>query len=139
MRLQYPLLRRKWGRMYIPPFCAPPFLRGKSALWSEPRVFLSVFLYRPATHFRQPQAQEAQNEVVILYHFPALRYWVSAEQKIKNISAVNNINVQAMTPGKAQFKISYTGNLDTLKAQFKAIGYNLDEADTHMILRNIGE
>jgi hypothetical protein len=83
--------------------------------------------------------QEIQNEVTILYHFPVLRYWIAAEQKIKNISAINNIQVQAMTPGKAQFKISYTGSLDTLQNQLKKIGYNLENAGTHMTLSDIGE
>lgn len=85
------------------------------------------------------RTQETQNEAVILYHFPALRYWISAEQKIKNISAISNIHVQAMTPGKAQFKISYTGSIDALKKQFKAIGYNIENTETHLILSDIGE
>lgn len=83
--------------------------------------------------------KETQNEVTILYHFPALRYWISAEQKIKQISNITNIHVQAMTPGKAQFKISYTGNLDALQNQLKKIGYNLENAGTHMTLSDIGE
>ena len=83
--------------------------------------------------------QETQNEVTVLYHFPALRYWISAEQKIKQVSNITNIQVQAMTPGKAQFKISYTGSLDALQKQLNNIGYNLENADTHMTLSDIGE
>lgn len=85
------------------------------------------------------QYQEKLNEVVILYHYPSLKYWISAEQKIKNITSISNIQVQAMAPGKAQFKISFSGSPKVLKEQLKAIGYNLENADTHMILHDIKE
>ena len=83
--------------------------------------------------------QVAQNELTVLYHFPNLRYWIIAEQKIKSINEITDIQVQAMTPGKAQFKITYTGNLNSLQNQLQKQGYNIQNNDTHMILSNIGE
>ena len=83
--------------------------------------------------------QIAQNEITVLYHFPTLKYWISAEQKIKNINTISNIHVQAMTPGKTQFKITYTGDLNSLKNQFKNLGYKLEDNKTHMIMSDIGE
>ena len=88
---------------------------------------------------KESQQPEKQNEIVILYHYPSLKYWISAEQKIKNITGISNIQVQAMTPGKTQFKIFYSGSPKSLKEQFKSIGYNLENADTHMVLSNIAE
>ena len=85
------------------------------------------------------QAKESVNEAVILYQFPALRYWISAEQKIKKISNIADIQVQAMTTGKTQFKISFNGSLETLQEQFKKLGYNLENAKTHLTLSDIGE
>lgn len=83
--------------------------------------------------------QESHNDIVVLYHFSNLKYWINAEQKIKNASNITNIQVQAMTPGKAQFKISYTGSLSALKDQMKSLGYNLSENDNHLVLSDIGE
>ena len=81
----------------------------------------------------------SQNEVTVLYHFPNLRYWIMAEQKLKNINNITDIQVQAMTPGKAQFKIIYTGSLDTIREQLKTLGYNFSNNDTYLILTDIGE
>ena len=83
--------------------------------------------------------QTSQNEITVLYHFPTLKYWISAEQKLKNINAISNIHVQAMTPGKAQLKITYSGELNSLKKQFQNLGYNLENNKTHMVMSDAGE
>ena len=83
--------------------------------------------------------QVAQNELTVLYHFPTLKYWISAEQKLKNINEITNIHVQAMTPGKAQFKITYTGDFNILKSQLKTLGYDIKNNETHIVMSDIGE
>ncbi len=83
--------------------------------------------------------QVTQNEATVLYHFPTLKYWISAEQKLKNINEITNIHVQAMTPGKAQFKITYTGDLNSLQSQLKNLGYDIKNNETHIIMSDIGE
>ena len=80
-----------------------------------------------------------QNEITVLYPFPALKYWINAEQKIKSISNITNMQVQAMTPGKAQFKLVFTGNLANIQKQLSALGYDLKDSGNHMVLSDIGE
>ena len=85
------------------------------------------------------QNEVAQNETTVLYKFPALKYWISAEQKIKSIGDITDMQVQAMTPGKAQFKIIFTGNLSNIKKQLSSLGYNLEDSGNYMVLSDIGE
>ncbi len=87
----------------------------------------------------QTSIQQQTADLTILYPFENLGQWITAEQKIKGLSHVSSMQVQAMAPKKAQFKISYTGNLDTLIHQFKAAGYDLSDGGNYMILSNIGE
>ncbi len=87
----------------------------------------------------QNTIEQQETELTILYPFASLGQWITAEQKIKGLSNVSSMQVQAMAPGKAQFKISYTGHFDTLERQFKAAGYILNDGGNYMILSNIGE
>lgn len=80
-----------------------------------------------------------QNEMTILYPFPSLGQWITAEQKIKALDEVSQMEVQAMAPGKAQFKIWYTGDLSSLQRQLKIKGYLLEDGGNYMILKNTGE
>ncbi|MBE6468073.1 MAG: DUF2066 domain-containing protein [Alphaproteobacteria bacterium] len=83
--------------------------------------------------------EEEQNEITVLYPFPALKYWITAEQKIKSITNITEMQVQAMTPGKAQFKIVFTGSLNNLQKLLSALGYELEDGGNHMVLSDIGE
>ncbi len=80
-----------------------------------------------------------EKEITILYPFASLGQWITAEQKIKEISEITNIQVQAMAQGKAQLKILYTGGLDAIIYQFKTKGYLLEDGGNYMILKNIEE
>lgn len=80
-----------------------------------------------------------ENEITILYPFPSLGQWITAEQKIKGLNEVTKMEVQAMAPGKAQFKIWYTGDIDTLQRQLQYKGYILNNSGNYMTLKNIGE
>ena len=81
----------------------------------------------------------SENELTILYPFSSLGQWITAEQKIKEISEITNIQIQAMAQGKAQLKILYTGSLETIMYQFKAKGYLLEDGGNYKILKNIEE
>ena len=84
------------------------------------------------------QAAE-ETELTVLYPFASLGQWITAEQKIKSIKEITDFQVQAMTPGKAQFKISYTGSLENITRLIKLQGYSLKNGGDYMILSNIGE
>ena len=75
----------------------------------------------------------------ILYPFASLGQWITAERKIKNLAEVTSMQIQAMSPGKSQFKLTYTGDNDNLLRLLRAQGYNLEDNGNYMILKDIGE
>lgn len=77
-----------------------------------------------------------ETELTVLYPFQSLSLWIAAEQKIKALDNVSALEVQAMAPGKAQFKIRYTGDFDTLQRHLKLKGYYLVDGGNYMILNN---
>ncbi len=80
-----------------------------------------------------------ENELTVLYPFSSLGRWIMAEQKIKRIPEITNMEVQAMAPGKAQFKILYTSSFENIQRSLHAQGYILENGGDYMILKNIGE
>lgn len=86
----------------------------------------------------ESSAQE-ENEITILYPFASLGQWITAERKIKNLAEVTSMQIQAMSPGKSQFKLTYTGDNDNLLRLLRAQGYNLEDNGNYMILKDIGE
>ena len=81
----------------------------------------------------------SSSEITILYLFETLGDWVTAEQKIKEIPIVSEMQVQAMAQGRAQFQLLYNGSEDILLRSLKAKGYELEEADQYKLLKKIGE
>ena len=79
------------------------------------------------------------NEITVLFPFNELGDWVAAEQKIKSIEAVSDLQVQAFSPGKAQFIVQYQGELDDLIRSFKSSGYDLEESGNYMVMSYIGD
>lgn len=79
------------------------------------------------------------NEITVLFPFNELGDWVAAEQKIKSLSEVSGLQVQAFSPGKAQFIVQYQGELDDLIRAFKSAGYDLEESGNYMVLSYIGD
>jgi hypothetical protein len=86
-----------------------------------------------------PENAIDESEMTVLYPFPTLGDWITAERKIKELSAVSELQVQAMAPHKAQFKILYHGSVDTLKRLITAQGYTLNDGGNYVILGNKGE
>ena len=79
------------------------------------------------------------SEITVLFPFADISDWIAAENKIKAVEQVNSIEVQALSPGKTQFKINYTGELDDLLNGVKSSGYLLEESGNYMILKYIGD
>ncbi len=80
-----------------------------------------------------------ENELTVLFPFNSLGDWITAEQKIKGLNEITNMQVQAMAPKKAQFKIWFTGDINTLQNLLKRQGYRLINNDNYMLLEKIGE
>ncbi|MBE6443142.1 MAG: hypothetical protein E7020_00545 [Alphaproteobacteria bacterium] len=80
-----------------------------------------------------------ENELIILYPFSSLGQWIKAEQKIKSIPEITSMEVQAMAPGKSQFKLSHTNSFENIQRSLRAQGYILENGGNYMILKNIGE
>ena len=60
------------------------------------------------------------NNINVIYMFDRLTNWVAVEKRIKTIAAVEDVKTIAMTPRKVQFKIEYSGALDSLEQTMKA-------------------
>lgn len=70
---------------------------------------------------------EIENKVVILFEYSQLSEWVRAENILKQINLINELEVQAIGNGKVQFKMSYVGALDKILQQLRANSYQLIE------------
>lgn len=55
------------------------------------------------------------DSITVLYKYDKLSSWLKNEEKISAITAVQNIEVNAIGNGKVQFKINFVGGLDTLR------------------------
>lgn len=79
------------------------------------------------------------DKITVLFPFNDLADWIAAEQKIKSLSEVSELQIQAFSPGKAQFIVFYQGDLDDLVSSFKAIGYDLEDSGNYMVLSYTGD
>ncbi len=82
---------------------------------------------------------QSSEEITVLFPFTELGDWVAAEQKIKSLNEVTDLQIQAFSPGKAQFVVHYNGNKDDLIHAIQAAGYNLEDSGNYMILNYIGD
>lgn len=98
-----------------------------------PLIEKNAFLQKDAP------AQPETAQVTVLYPFTDLSEWISAENSIKSQAMVLSMEVQAFSPGKTQFIINYTGEIDDLITALKSAGYLLEESGNYMILKYIGD
>lgn len=88
---------------------------------------------------RNASQTSVTGELTVLYPFRNLSQWINAEQQIKNLDNISALDVQAMAPGKVQFKLIFTGDSLNLRRRLETIGYRLEDGGNYMILQNIGE
>ncbi len=74
------------------------------------------------------------NNINVIYVFDRLANWVAAEKRIKTIAAVENVETIAMTPRKVQFKIEYSGGLESLEETMRAHNLALQKSGNIYIL-----
>lgn len=78
-------------------------------------------------------------QTTVLFPFDNLNDWVAAEGKIKSVPEVADIQVQAFSPGKAQFIIFYRGDIEDINIKLRADGYQLEDSGNYWILSYIGD
>lgn len=81
----------------------------------------------------------SSEEITVLFPFAELGDWVAAEQKIKSLAEVTDLQIQAFSPGKAQFIVHYRGDREDLMRSFKSAGYTLEDSGNYMILSYTGD
>ena len=74
------------------------------------------------------------NNINVIYVFDRLANWVAVEKRLKTIAAVENVKTIAMTPKKVQFKIEYSGALESLEQTMKMHNLVLSKHDNIYIL-----
>ncbi|MBP5399829.1 MAG: hypothetical protein J6Y53_05405 [Alphaproteobacteria bacterium] len=74
------------------------------------------------------------NEINVIYVFDKLANWVAVEKRIKTIAAVEDVKTIAMTPNKVQFKVEYSGGLESLEQTMSAHNLALQRNDNVYIL-----
>ncbi|MCQ2741371.1 MAG: hypothetical protein MJ210_04575, partial [Alphaproteobacteria bacterium] len=78
-----------------------------------------------------------EETISIFFPFSNLSEWVAAEQKIKTIKMISDLQVLAMMQGQIQIKISYSGDFKSLQKEFKQKGFNLSQnEDKNTLIQN---
>lgn len=90
-------------------------------------------------NLKQQSVQEdsAQADVVVIFDYGALREWVVAEAQLRDIPYVKNIQVQAMTGNRVQFKLTFVGSSDKLLYAVRSKSYNLIDNGRFFMLEKV--
>ena len=72
--------------------------------------------------------------ITVLYKFNTLGTWLKAEEKISAITAVENIQINAIGNGRIQFQIKYIGGIDTLRKALQSYHLLLTESGNYYTL-----
>lgn len=81
----------------------------------------------------------SEESITVFFNFSNLSEWISAEQQIKTIKMISDMQVQAMMQGQTQILISYSGDFKTLQKEFKNKGFALSEEDgKYTLIKNNG-
>lgn len=84
---------------------------------------------------KQSVAEASMEDViVVLYNFAQLSDWVMTENTLKEIPIVNNLEVQALGAGKAQFKLVFNGSMEKLIQLLSEKSYRLVEHGSYYSL-----
>jgi hypothetical protein len=90
---------------------------------------VSEAVSRISDQVKKQRINQAQttNKIVVLYNYPTLKDWITIEKKLKKADYVNNLTVDAFGNGKVQFKIEYSGTLESLQRFLQRNGLKLNE------------
>ena len=68
---------------------------------------------------------QSSSEMTVLYAFNSLHDWVKTQQTLKNTAGVDNLTIDALSSGKVQFKLRFTGSEDKLLHHLRDKNLNL--------------
>lgn len=66
-----------------------------------------------------------RNKVTAIYDYRSMSEWVKIEKSLREVGRVNDIKIVAMTSGKVQFEIDFTGSLEKLEQKLNARNFYL--------------
>ena len=72
-----------------------------------------------------------------MYKFKTLSSWLTTEEKIAAVTAVEDIRINAIGNGRIQFQISYVGDLDTLAGALRSARLLLSETGGYFTLTDM--
>lgn len=78
-----------------------------------------------------------KNEIEALYTYYSMSDWVSVENALKEVNGIDAIKITAMSSGKVQFKINYSGSLEKLLLKLNEHFFTLKKQGEFYVLDKI--
>lgn len=66
-----------------------------------------------------------RNKATAIYDYRTMTEWVKIEKALREVERINDIKIIAMTSGKVQFEIDYTGSFQKLEQKLAVKGFAL--------------
>ncbi|MDD4555786.1 MAG: hypothetical protein PHE89_00440 [Alphaproteobacteria bacterium] len=68
-----------------------------------------------------------KNKIVAIYDYQSMSEWVKVEKSLREIGGINDIKIIAMTSGKVQFEVDYTGSFSKFERKLQSNNFSLVE------------
>jgi hypothetical protein len=78
-----------------------------------------------------------KNEIEALYNYESMSDWVNVERALKEVNGVEDVKMTAMSSGRVQFQISFSGNLEKLLLTLNEHFFSLKPQGEFYILEKI--
>lgn len=82
---------------------------------------------------------DALESIGVLVNYTSLRQWLETENKIRNLTPVENVQIKAIGNGRVQFQIDYVGGIAGLMRAFREKSYTLEPSGNLYILSSVKE
>lgn len=78
-----------------------------------------------------------KNSIEVVYNYNNMADWAKTERALKEVSQVSGIRVMAMSRGKVQFKVDFSGSTDSLITSLNRHYFSLNSQGSYYILKRI--
>lgn len=78
-----------------------------------------------------------KNELEALYNYESMSDWVNVEKALKAVNGIDDVKMIAMSSGRVQFKINFSGNLDKLMLKLNEHFFALKTQGDYYVLEKI--
>lgn len=68
-----------------------------------------------------------KNEIEVLYNYYKMSDWVNTENALKQVSTIEDVKMVAMSNGKVQFTIKFSGSIDKLMSKLREHMFTLKD------------